>query len=140
VIFTSNMGRVAVSVPGVTIDSKSWDKFEGAERSADTQNYPAGGMVPSIATGGVTKRGPATISRAWDDTLISSYLALEAAINSAVSVSLTPLSNAVTVAAGKPSGFNYTGVLKSVSRPNYDSTSSSIAMLEIVCELNEVIA
>lgn len=135
-IYTSNQGKIAVSVPGVTLDNKSWDKFEGAMRSADTQNYPPGGMQPSIATGGVTKRSSATIQRAWDDTLIGAFISLEDAINGPFSCTFTPMQNATTTAAAN---FTYTGILKEVNRPNYDSTSSTIAQLELVVELNEPI-
>lgn len=139
-VFTSNQGRVSVSIPGVTIDNVSWDKFDGGGRSADTQNYPPGGMQPSIATGGVTKRGQTTIERAWDDTLIGAYMALDAAVNGPIACSLTPLRNASTPVPEKPGGFNYTGVLREVTRPPFDSTSSAIGKLVIVAELNEVMA
>jgi hypothetical protein len=140
-IYTSNQARIALKVPGVTIDNLSWDKFEGGERSADTQNYNPGGMKSAIATGGASKRAQATLTRAWDDTLIGAYIALEAAINTVgVACSITFLSTPTTIASGKPAGFNYTGVLRSVTRPNYDSTSSTIAMLAVVLELNEVIS
>jgi hypothetical protein len=134
VIYTSEKFHLAVSVPGVTIDSQSWDKLSGAGRTSDTQNYPPGGLKPSVATSGVTKRNPATISRAWDDTLIGAYGDLDNAVGGPITITVQPLANAIT-SVGKAR--TYTGVIKSVTPPEQDSTSSSISMLEIEVELNE---
>ena len=133
-LYTSRNSKIVVSVAGVTIDSQSWDKFSGAGRTSDTGNYPAGGMKPSVPYAGVSKRNQATISRAWDDKLIGAYLALDGAIGGPVSIQVTPLQNRTTAASAKRS---FTGILKDVNPPESDSTSSTIQMLEIVCELAE---
>lgn len=136
-LYTSNQSLIVVSVVGVTLDSKSWDKFSGAGHTMDTQNYPPGGMQPSIATGGVSKRNTAAISRAWDDTLIGMYLDLDNALGAAFSCSVAPLKNKSSSASAKRS---FTGILKEVNPPESDSSSSTVQMLELVVELNETIS
>lgn len=136
-IYTSNQAFITLSVPGVTLDNKSWDKFSGGGRTADTQNFPPGGMQPSVATGGVTKRNQITLERAWDDTLIGAALTLDAAVNGPCATGVVPLQNATTTV---PAGLrNFTGVIKEVTWPENDSTSSSISMLSVVIEPNEPI-
>jgi hypothetical protein len=136
-IYTSRNSKILVNVAGVTIDTQSWDKFSGAGRTADTSNYPAGGMVPSVPVQGVTKRNPCTIERAWDDVLIGAQFDLDGAVNGPISVSVTPLQNRTTPGPAKRT---FTGILKEVNPPDSDSTSSTVQMLSIVCELAEVMS
>lgn len=135
-LYTANKFKLSLSIPGLTIDSKSWDKFSGGGHTAETQNYPPGGMQPSLAVGGVSKRNQATLERARDDTLIASEIALDGAVNSPCSVGVTPLKNATTTAGNQRT---YTGVIREVTPPDQDSTSSSISMYQIVIELDEPI-
>lgn len=134
-LYTSANSKILVSVPGITIDNKSWDKFSGAGHTADTGNYAAGGMVPSVPTAGVSKRNPATIERVWDDTLIGIYFALDGNLNGAISLQVIPLQNRTT---SGPSKRSFTGIIKEVTPPDSDSTSSTVQMLQIIAELAEV--
>lgn len=133
-IYTSNQFKISFSVPGVTIDNKSWDKFAGGDHEAETQNFPPGGMEPSIAVGGISKRNQATLERAWDDTLIGAWRNLDGAVNSPCSIGITSLKKRGTKVGNQHS---FTGIVRSVKRPDQDTTSSSIAMLQVVIELNE---
>jgi hypothetical protein len=136
-LYTSANSKILVTVAGVTIDSSSWDKFSGAGHTSDTSTYNAGGMVPAVPVQGVTKRSPATLERAWDDTLVSAYYDLDGALNNAISVSVTPLQNRSTSGPAKRS---FTGILKEVTAPDSDSTASTVQMLTIICELAEVMS
>lgn len=136
-LYTSANSQIVVSVSGVKIDNQTWDKFSGAGHTMDTSTYNAGNMAPAIAIGGVSKRASATIERAWDDTLISTYLNLDGAVGSPVSIKINPLKNRSTFG---PASRSFTGLLKEVNPPESDSTSSTIQMLSIVVELNETIS
>jgi hypothetical protein len=135
-IYTKNQYKISLSIPGVGLDSQSWDSWSGAEHSADTQNYPPGAMAPSIATGGVSKRGRATLERADDDTLIGLRIALDGAVNLACTVGITPLKTAKTTAGNQ---ITMTGVVNSVTLASGDSTSSDVRKIQVMIELNETI-
>lgn len=135
-IYTKRQAKITLSVPGVTIDNKSWDKFSGGGHEADTGNYPPGGMQPSQATQGVTKRNQATVERAYDDVLIGAYLGLDGSVNMPCSVGVTPLRTATTSAGSQRT---FTGLIRSVAPVDTDSTSSDVQMLIVVIELNEPI-
>lgn len=136
-IYTANQWKISVSVTGVTIDNKTWDSFEDGNHTMDTQNYNPGGMAGAVATAGVSKRDQGTVARAWDDTLIGAWVNLEGALGNPVTLQLTPLKTSSTTAG---SSVTYTGILRQVTRPNYDSTSSTINKLSMVVELNEQIS
>lgn len=136
-LYTSANSKIMVKVSGVTIDNQTWDKFSGAGHTSETSVYNPGGMVSSVAVQGVTKRSPATLERAWDDTLIGSYLDLDRALNQPVSITVTPLKNRTT---SGPAKRTFTGILKEVTPPGSDSTSSTIEMLSITVELNEPVS
>jgi hypothetical protein len=137
VLYTSNKFHLAVSIPGVTLDAQSWDKFTGGDHTSETQQHTPGGMGPQIAIGGIRKRSPVTVSRAMDDTLIGLYESIDAATGGPITITVQPLINPTTV-AGK--GRTYTGVIKTVKPPDQDSTTSTITMLSVEVELNETIA
>jgi hypothetical protein len=135
-LYTSNNFKISLSVPSVTIDNKSWDKFQGGGRVAETSSHNPGGMEPAVAVSGVTKRNQATLERAWDDVLIGAFIGLDGAVGSPCAVAVTPLRTPTTTAGRQRA---YTGVIREVTPPEQDSTSSSISMLQIVIELNEPI-
>ena len=135
-LYTSRNFKISLSIPGLTIDNQAWDKFQGGGHAAETQNYPPGGMQPSLAVGGVTKRNTATLERAWDDVLIGAFIAIDGSLNSPCTVGVTPLKSATTTAGNQRT---YTGIIKEVNPPDSDSTSSTVAMLQVVIELNEPI-
>jgi hypothetical protein len=134
-LYTSHKFLITFSIPGVTIDTKPWDKFEGAAHSNDTQNYPAGGIAPSIAVSGVGKREQATLQRAFDDILVASHNAIDAATGQACSIAVKPLKSR---GAQPGVGPNFTGIIRTVTgQPAADSTSSTIAMFAVIVELDE---
>lgn len=135
-LYTKNQFKISFSIPGVSLDNKSWDKFSGGSHKAETGTYNPGGMAPAVAHGGATKRNTATLERAWDDTLIGAFLSIDNATNGPCSVRVTPLKNSNTTASA---GFSYTGIISEVVPPDEDSTSSDVQMLQVVIELNEPI-
>lgn len=136
-VYTSRQAKISLSIPGVSLDSKSWDKFSGGGHEAETGQYNPGGMAPAVAHAGVSKRNQITLERGDDDTLIGLRAALDAAVNQPCSVGVTPLKSQ-SVAAGKQT--TYTGIVRSVSPPDNDSTSSSVRMIQVVIEADEPIA
>jgi hypothetical protein len=133
--FRTDQARIQVSIAGVSLDNVSWDKMEGGDNVAPSTNYPPGGMQPSVELGGVPKRNPVTVERIWSDTLIAAYKAMD---NGAGKLPVTA-SYTVLDRNGNPvpgSTISYTGVLLETARPNYDSSSSSEAMLKITVGLN----
>lgn len=136
-LYTSANSKILVTVQGVTIDNQTWDKFSGAGHTSETSVYNPGALANAVAVQGVTKRSPATLERAWDDTLIGALLNLDGSLNQPVSISVTPLKNRTTNAAAKRS---FTGILKEVNPPDSDSTASTVQMLSLIVELNEPIS
>ena len=137
-IYRKQQFFIQVSVPGVTIDSQSWDKASGGGIAPTMVKYAMGGMAPNVAIGGRRERADITVDRAWDDTLISAALALDKASgNTPCTVAITPL-KARGKTAGKP--LIRTGILGPVTWPEADSSSSDAAMLQISVSLNEAIS
>jgi hypothetical protein len=136
-IYTSKDFRIHLQVAGVTYDTVSWDKFTGGNVVGENQQYNPGGAMPQVVVGGLRKRGPATLERAWDDSLIGAYLAFDAAVTFAsVTCSITPLKGKAQ--NGGP--FTYTGVLESVTRPDADSNTSNVAMMTAIVTLNDTMS
>lgn len=137
-LYRSDQGHISVQVAGVTIDSLSWDSFEGGDLTVESQNYNPGGMVPAVSMGGKRSRSQATIKRVWSDTLIGAYVALDNAAGiAAVTCSYQALAADRKTPVGSP--ITYTGTLGNVTRPNYDSMTSTPAQLQIIVDLNEAI-
>lgn len=138
-LYRSDMGHISVSVAGVTIDNVSWDSMEGGDITVDSQNYNPGGMVPAVSLGGKRSRSTLTIERVYSDTLVGAYIALDNAAGiAAVTASFQTLAADHKTPVGNP--ITYTGTLGTVTRPKYDSTSSSPQMLQIVVDCNEAIS
>jgi len=134
VFYRSDQTAIGVTVQGVTIDNVSWDVLEGGENTVDDIMLLPGGMAPQIAKGGIPKRSPVTVKRLWSEALILKYKELDAvAGNAEVTVTYTVLTPQKTPAF---SPISYTGVLGTVSRPNYDATKSEPAYLTIMVGLN----
>lgn len=135
----SDSARVQVTVSGVTLPSDSWSKMEGGDNVAETTQLNPGGMAPAVALGGLPKRSDMTVERPWSDALIGAFKALDQATGAAtVTATYTNLDANKNPIPG--SGVTYTGVLKQVTRPNYDASSSTAATLAIVFEANELIS
>lgn len=133
--YRTDQSRIQVSVAGITLDSVSWDKLDGGDNVAPSTQHLPGGMQPPVELGGVPKRNPLTIERAWSDTLIAAYKALD---NGAGKLPVTA-SYTVLDANGNPvpgATITYTGVLLETARPGYDSSSNSEAMLKLTVGLN----
>lgn len=138
VFFRSDQAAIHVSVAGVPLDNVVWDTFEGGDNAAEDVSYLPGGMAPQINLGGLPKRSDIKVTRIWSDALVRAYKQLDQAVGrSTATVTYTVLD-----AAGASTGeqVTYTGVLKMVTRPNYESNTSKEAMLELTIGANEVIS
>ena len=136
VYYRSDQTAIAVTVAGINLDKESWDVLEGGENTVEGITLLPGGMAPQVAKGGIPKRSPITVKRLWSESLILVYKELdEVAGNAEVKVTYTVLGTNKVAAAGLPQ-FTYTGVLGTVSRPNYDAMKSEAAYLSIMCDLN----
>lgn len=135
-IYRSDQHSITVSVTGAATDSVSWDYAEGGDLQPEMQTYNPGGMAPAIAVGGLRKRGDLTVRRAWSDTMIGLYKALDDAAGIApVTVAITPIKADRKTSASKP--ITYTGILGKVTRPNAEAASSSVVYLEVTVSCNE---
>lgn len=138
--YRSDQGRIHLAVDGVPFtDNKSWDKFEGGDLTPDSPGpYNPGGMAPSLAVGGIRKRSNITVQRAWTESLMGVFMNLDDAAGSAsFTCSYTPLQVDRKTSAGLT--ITYTGILLTVTRPNYDSTSSAVVLLQCELECDEAI-
>lgn len=132
--FRSDQFRIQFSIEGVALDHTSWDTFDGGDIEPQSQNFNPGGMAPAVAMGGLRKRAPITITRNWDSTLRSAYLAIDRAGGvSSCKVVVTDL-NKDRSGAGT---ITYTGVVGKVTPPKRESTSSAPAMLSVEIDCNE---
>lgn len=134
-IHRSDMGRLQLTVSGA--DMGDWDYFEGGDITPESQQYSPGGMAPNVAVGGRRVRSEITLRRAWSDNLISKFITLDNGAGIATAtVTYTPLKN-----NRKPSSapIVYTGVLGTVTRPGYDSNSSTVVYLQLTISANEAI-
>jgi hypothetical protein len=124
-----------VAVTGVTLDTISWDKLEGGDPTAETSNYLPGGMEPSIELGGLPKRSDLVVHRIWSDTLVAVYKQLDNGVGRLPgAVTYTVLDANRNPLPG--STISYTGILKAVARPGYDSSTSTEALLSLTFGLN----
>lgn len=136
-VYTSRQSKISLSVPGVALPAMSWSKFSGGERDAETSQFNAGGMAPAVAVDGLSKRGGITLEIEDNDTMVSYRAVLDNCVHMPCSIGVTPLANMTTNAARQTT---YTGIIKSVKFPDYDSTSSAVRMITVVVEANEPIA
>lgn len=138
VYFRSDQTTISVTVAGVALDNLSWDVMEGGDNTVEGLTLLPGGMAPQVAKGGIPKRSPLTIKRLWSEALILQYKALDAvAGNAEVKAAYTVLNTNKTPAF---SPISYTGVLGTVSRPNYDAMKSEAAYLTIMVDMNGELA
>ncbi len=138
-LYRSDMGHISVSVAGVGLDNQSWDFFEGGDHEIESQKYNPGGMQPQVALGGKGTRSDITIRRAYSDSLVGIYKTLDAvAGQAAVTCSFQTLAADKKTPVGDP--IVYTGILGNVTRPNYDSMTSTAQQLQILISPNETIS
>lgn len=133
-VYTSRQHKIGLSVPGVSLPTASWSKFSGADREAETSQFNAGGMAPAAAVDGLSKRNNATLEIEDNDATVLLRTVLDGIVHLPCSVGVTPLASATANAAPQNT---YTGIVKSVKFPDYDSTSSAVRMITVVLELNE---
>jgi hypothetical protein len=134
-IYRSDQALITVTItPSIGLDLGSWDVFEGGDNTVDDLTVLPGGMAPQVALGGIPKRSPVTVKRLWSSALIPIFKALDAqAGQAAVTVGYTVLSTSKEPAYPAVS---YTGILGTVTRPNYDAMKSEAAYLQISVALN----
>lgn len=109
-----------------------WSSLEGGDaESNDTKVWP-GGMQPQVSLGGPRTRTDATIKTPYSPALHALLVPLEnVAGNAAMSVSYTPLDASGNPAANSPT-VTLHGILKTVTRPNYEASAQAAAMLSLV--------
>ena len=133
-IYRSDTALIIVSVVGVTIDTESWDLFEGGEKKTDGLKVWSGGMKDGQELGGTPTREPIKVSRKWSDVLIGAFAALDAAAgNGEMEVSVQTL-NASKVPVGTP--VTYSGILLEVGRPMAKAGPSEEIMLMLTMGSN----
>ena|SRR5215471_14233546 len=108
-----------------------WDKKTGGEVDSDDTTYKPGGMAPRVSLGGSVNVGNVTLSRLFDlsrDQQIIHWLISRVGKGWLV-VKQTPLDQDGNNLGWAP--VTYQGVLKTVTPPEVDSTSSDAAELEL---------
>jgi hypothetical protein len=124
--------QVTVKVDGIG-ELGIFDSMTGGENDSDEQKYRPGAMQAPISLGGATTMGNVTLERLCDkdrDWPVLHAL-LAAAGTAAIEARKQPMDNN-KVPFGRP--LVYSGVLKTVTPPEHDSTSSdpSTVVLEFV--------
>lgn len=121
----------AISLPFV----KSWATLEGGDIEAEDTKTRPGGMVGQVNLGGPSTRTDATVTRPYTRELHPFLQRLESAAgNGAMTISWTILDARGSAAGGKTFAIN--GILKNVTRPNWDSNTAGAAMLSLVMGCN----
>ena len=138
--YRSNQFAIGLTVEGLPegkqTDKVRWDSLEGGDNTVEGTNYLPGGMAPLVALGGIPKRSALTLKRAWSTSLIEVFKALDQAAGQCPAT--------ITVATLKANGevvenapvITYTGVLGTVTRPNYAAETGETAYLQVVVDPN----
>jgi hypothetical protein len=125
--------QATISVPVLPVQLpfvKSWATLEGGDlESEDTKTRP-GGMLGQVNLGGPTTRSDATVMRPYTAELHPYIVALEEIAGQGVMNITYTILNAVGQTIGPV--VTLTGLLKSVTRPNFDSNATGAAMLTLV--------
>jgi hypothetical protein len=119
---------VTVSLDGR--DLGVWDTVSGGEVDSEEAKYRPGGMSPEISLGGTTTIGNLTVGRNLDalrDWPLIKWLAGRVGRGRGT-IGVTPL-DINGARNGDP--LTYNGTLKTVTRPDIDSTGSDAAMVEL---------
>lgn len=128
----SDQARIDVRVAGVTLDSESWDVLEGADRTADDLAIFPGGMKPQVQLGGIPKRSPAKVQRAWAATLIEAFKQLDEAVgNSEAEIVYTVLNSKGEKLEVPGNPITYKGIILKCERPNYKAGTAEEPYLTI---------
>ena len=136
-----SIGLTVEGLPeGKLTDNVPWDSCEGGDQTVEGQTYLPGGMKPQRALGGIPKRSPLTLKRIWSTQTIEIFKALDQAAGQApCKVTVTTL-NAKREAVPGAAVIAYTGVLGTVTRPNYGSETPEKAFLQVVVEADGELA
>lgn len=133
-IFRSDQASIGVTVTGVNLGNESWDVLEGGAQEVEVVMVLPGGMEPQVALGGIPKRSVLTVKKLWSESMINEFQLLDSVAGNA----FTTVTYTVLGVNHKPAfpAYTYTGVLGTVTRPNYDAMKSEAAYLEISVGLN----
>ncbi len=117
-------------LPGNLPQVKSWTSLMGGDlESADVKTRP-GGMVGQINLGGPTTRTDATVTRPYTNELHPHIVDLENIAGTAhMTIHYSILDTRGNV-VGKTVAM--TGILKNVTRPQFDANAENTAMLTLV--------
>jgi hypothetical protein len=130
--------RAQLNVQGLTQSPQSWDSFDGGDVDPTMEEFLPGGMGEQVALGGIRKRQPITLTRAWDTELIGNFIGLDAAAGVApFTLAVTTLGPDKTTVTGKTT---YTGVVGKVTPPKRTNDDSKTAMLTVVLSCNGAIS
>ena len=135
-LYRSNQFQITLTVEGVKTDEVKWDSAEGGDATVESTGYLPGGMLPFIQLGGVPKRSALTLKRAWSTPLIEIFKALDAEAGRAVATVAIATLNTKGVAESSVPVITYTGVLGTVTRPNYGAEDAAVAYLQVVVDPN----
>lgn len=137
-IIRSDQALIFVEFVGVTSTKTPWAMLDGGDMVAEsTQAFP-GGSKPLVALGGFAKPSPLTVERPWEESLIVLYKTLFSKVGALeASISYQASRNA---GEGYGPVTTYTGVLSSVTRPNYKAGTSEEAKLKCIFDINGEIA
>jgi hypothetical protein len=137
--YRSDQAVIGFSIPGVPLDNISWDSFEGGDNAVEGQTYLPGGQRPQRALGGTPKRSPIMLKRIWSDAIIVFFKTIDP-----LAGSVAVIASHTTLGANKQpipgSTITYTGVLGTVTRPNYGSETPDKAFLQIQIDTDGEIA
>lgn len=132
----ANQFSVRVSVDGA--DLGDWDKMEGAESDSEDTLYRPGAMAPAISLGGQSTVAAATISRLYDINRDPGIVHMLRAKTGKGRVTIVKQPLAVDGSAFARAE-SFTGILKTVTSPEYDSESDDAAMIELQVTLDAVV-
>lgn len=128
---------VTVTVDG--IDYGVWDGMTGGEIDSEEAKYKPGGLSPQVALGGTREVSNITASRLYqfdrDHSRINQLIARVG--KGKATVARQPL-DVDGNTFGKPTV--YTGILKQVTPPDFDSESGDVGKIEIEISTNAVVA
>lgn len=134
-LLRQDQAAISVTVTGVALPFiKSWTMLEGGDVEAEDTKTRPGGMLPQVNLGGPSSRSDCTVTRNYSAALHPYIVQLEnVAGRAAMKVAYTILD-----ANGVPSGptVTMTGILKTVTRPNFDANATGAAFLSLVMGAN----
>lgn len=130
-LYLSNQHRIQATVTGVALPAGFvWDSCEGGEVTAGNSTYYAGNMAPGVPTGGLRAPSDVTLTVRWSDDVYPHYVALNRAAGfTAMSVSITPLTNVPGVPLPNVKPITFSGILLSAKRPPAEAADAKIGYL-----------